>query len=47
MQASKTLEELEKKYFMLEMQDRWDSNDYKYARELRKEIRRLKENGTK
>ena len=26
-----TLEELEHKYFMLEMQDSWDSSDYRYA----------------
>lgn len=37
-----TLEELEDKYFMLQMQDHWDSSDYRYADELREEIRRLK-----
>ena len=38
-----TLEELEHKYFMLEMQDTWDSSDYKYADELREKIKKLKE----
>lgn len=38
-----TLEELENKYFMLQMQDSWDSSDYKYADELREKIRKLKE----
>lgn len=38
-----TLEELEHKYFMLQMQDHWDSSDYRYADELREKIRRLKE----
>ena len=28
-----TIEELEHKYFMLEMQDTWSSRDYKYADE--------------
>lgn len=40
---SETLEELEHKYFMLEMQDSWDSSDYRYADELREKIRKLKE----
>ena len=40
---SETLEELEHQYFMLEMQDTWDSSDYRYADELREKIRRLKE----
>ena len=38
----KTLEQLENDYFMLQMQDHWDSSDYRYADELREEIRRLK-----
>lgn len=38
-----TLEELEERYFMLEMSDTWDSSDYKYADELREKIRKLKE----
>ena len=38
-----TLEELEHKYFMLQMQDCWDSSDYTYADELRSKIKRLKE----
>ncbi len=40
---SETLEELEHKYFMLQMQDHWDSSDYRYADELREKIRKLKE----
>lgn len=38
-----TLEELEQKYFMLQMQDTWDFSDYKYADELAEKIRKLKE----
>ena len=38
-----TLEELEHKYVMLEMQDSWDSSDYKYADELREKIKKLRE----
>lgn len=37
-----TLEDLEYKYFMLQMQDHWDSEDYRYADELREEIKKLK-----
>ena len=40
---SETLEELEHQYFMLKMQDHWDSSDYRYADELREKIRKLKE----
>lgn len=36
------LEQLEHKYFLLEMQDKWDSEDYKYANELKEEIKKLK-----
>lgn len=36
------LEQLEHKYFLLEMQDKWDSEDYKYANELKEKIRKLK-----
>ena len=39
-----TLEELEKKYFMLQMVDRWDSGDYAYAEELKEKIKIAKEN---
>lgn len=39
-----TLEELEHKYFMLEMKDTWDSNDYRYADELKEKIKKLKNN---
>ena len=38
-----TLEELEEKYFMLEMQDTWSSRDNKYADELRNKIKKMKE----
>ena len=37
-----TLEELEKRYFLLEMQDTWTSEDYKYADELKEQIKKLK-----
>lgn len=40
---SETLEELEEKYFMLEMQDTWSSRDYQYADELRNKIKKMKE----
>ena len=38
-----TLENLENRYFMLQMQDHWDSSDYRYAEELREKINKLKE----
>lgn len=38
-----TLEQLEHRYFLLEMKDTWTSEDYKYADELRKKINKLKE----
>lgn len=38
-----TLEQLEHEYFMLEMQDTWDSSDYRYASELREKIKKLRE----
>lgn len=37
-----TLEQLEYRYFLLEMQEHWDSNDYRYAEELREKIKKLK-----
>lgn len=37
-----TLEQLEHKYFILEMQDKWDSEDYRYAEELREKIKEVK-----
>lgn len=40
---TETIEELEHKYFMLEMQDTWDSRDYRYADELRQKIKKLRE----
>ena len=36
------LEQLEYRYFLLEMQDKWDSEDYKYANELKEKIKKLK-----
>ena len=41
-----TLEQLEHKYFILEMQDKWDSGDYKYVNELKEKIKEAK-NGRK
>ena len=41
-----TLENLENRYFMLQMQDHWDSSDYRYAEELREKINKLKERKT-
>lgn len=38
-----TLEQLEQRYFMLQMADTWTSEDYRYADELREKIRKLKE----
>ena len=38
-----TIEELEEKYFMLEMQDTWSSRDYRSADELRQKIKKLRE----
>ena len=40
-----TLEELEHRRFMLDMQDIWDSSDYKYADELDRKIKKI-EGGT-
>lgn len=40
-----TLEILENKLFMLEMQDHWESSDYRYAEELRERIRKVKQDG--
>lgn len=37
-----TLEQLEKAYFILEMQDKWDSEDHRYANELKEKIKKLK-----
>ena len=37
-----TLEQLEHRYFILEMQDKWDSEDYRYANELKEKIKKLK-----
>lgn len=37
------LERLENSLFMLKMADRWESEDYRIADELRQEIKKLKE----
>lgn len=39
----KQIEELERRYFELQMCDHWDSSDYRYAEELRQKIKQLKE----
>lgn len=38
-----SLEELERKYFMLQMADHWDNSDFEYERELRRKIKEKKE----
>ena len=38
----KILRELELKYFDLQMQDTWTSEDYKFADELKEKIKKLK-----
>lgn len=37
-----TLEQLEHKYYLLEMQDHWDSEDYRCADELKEKIKEAK-----
>ena len=39
-----SLEELEHKYFVLQMVDTWDDADYRYASELREKIKQRREN---
>lgn len=39
----KEIEELEDKYFMLQMVDRWTDGDFRYAQELRQKIKEKKE----
>ena len=41
---AETLEELETRYFMLQMKDCWNDSDYKLADELNEKIKKLKEN---
>lgn len=38
----KQIEELERRYFELQMCDHWDSSDYRYAEELREQIKKMK-----
>ena len=40
----KELKELENRYFMLQMQDHWEQEDYRLADELQKQIKELKDN---
>lgn len=42
-----TLKQLEYKYYLLEMQDHWESEDYKYADELKEKIKEVKNSGRK
>lgn len=37
------LEDLEQRYFILNMKDHWNSNDYRYAEKLREQIKEIKE----
>ena len=39
---SQEIQKLEDEYFMLQMKDNWDSDDFRYADEIREKIRRLK-----
>ena len=41
--VERELRKLEQKLFLLEMQDHWNANDFKYANELRSQIKELKE----
>lgn len=43
------LKQLEHKYFLLKMQDHWESEDYRYVDELKEKIRKAREeiNGRK
>ena len=38
-----SLEELERRYFMLQMVDRWNEDDHRYAENLRRKIREKRE----
>ena len=42
-EKEETLEELEHKYFMLQMADTWDASDYRFAEKLREKMRKLRE----
>ena len=41
-ELSEKLYKYEYKYFILQMCDHWDSNDYRYADELRSKIKSIK-----
>ena len=42
MSREEEIKKLEEEYFMLQMQDGWCEEDYKFARELREKIIELK-----
>ena len=42
-EKQKELEELESQYFILNMKDIWDSSDHRFANELIKKIKKVKE----
>lgn len=42
MSKKEELEDLENKYFMLQMCDHWSSDDYRYSDELYSKIMKLK-----
>lgn len=44
MSREEEIKKLEEEYFMLQMKDGWEESDYKFARELRDRIKKLKEN---
>ena len=43
MNREEEIKKLEEEYFMLQMQDGWSEEDYKFAQELRDRIKKLKE----
>ncbi len=43
MSREEEIKKLEEEYFMLQMKDGWCEEDYKFARELRDRIKKLKE----
>ena len=43
MSREEEIKKAEEEYFMLQMKDGWCEEDYKFARELRDRIKKLKE----
>ena len=43
MSREEEIKKMEEEYFMLQMKDGWCEEDYKFARELRDRIKKLKE----